>query len=37
MNSHSYGPVVQRAVLTRELARLRQSRKETQQVAAKAP
>lgn len=36
MNSHSYGPVVQRAVLTRELARLRQSRKETQQVAARA-
>jgi hypothetical protein len=36
MNSHNYGPVVQRALLTRELVRLRQSRKETQQVAARA-
>jgi uncharacterized protein DUF5753/helix-turn-helix protein len=38
MNSHteSYGPVVQRALLTRELMKLRQERKETQQVAARA-
>ncbi len=36
MNSQSYGPVVQRALLTRELVRLRQERKETQQVAARA-
>lgn len=36
MNSHSYGPIVQRALLTRELVRLRQERKETQQVAARA-
>jgi hypothetical protein len=36
MNSDSYGPVVQRALLTRELVKLRQSSKETQQVAAKA-
>ena len=36
MNSHSYGPVVQRALLTRELVKLRQGRKETQQVAARA-
>ncbi len=36
MNSHRYGPVVQRALLTRELIKLRQSRKETQQVAARA-
>jgi Domain of unknown function (DUF5753)/Helix-turn-helix domain len=36
MNSDSYGPVVQRALLTRELVKLRQSRKETQQVTAHA-
>jgi hypothetical protein len=36
MNSHSYGPVVQRELLRRELVKLRKSRKETQQVAARA-
>jgi hypothetical protein len=36
MNSDSYGPIVQRALLTRELVKLRQERKETQQVAARA-
>lgn len=36
MNSHSYGPIVQRALLTRDLVKLRQERKETQQVAARA-
>lgn len=36
MNSHSYGPVVQRALLTRELEKIRKSRKETQQIAAKS-
>lgn len=36
MNSDSYGPVVQRALLTRELVKLRQEHKETQQVAARA-
>lgn len=36
MNSHSYGPVVQRALLTRELVKLRQERKETQTVTARA-
>ena len=36
MNPPSYGPVVQRALLTRDLVRLRQSRKETQLVAARA-
>jgi transcriptional regulator with XRE-family HTH domain len=36
MNSHTYGPIVQRALLTRELVRLRQERKETQQVTARA-
>jgi hypothetical protein len=36
MKSPSYGPVVQRALLTRDLVRMRQSRKETQQVAARA-
>jgi hypothetical protein len=36
MNSNSYGPVVQRALLTRELIKLRQERKETQLVAARA-
>jgi hypothetical protein len=36
MNTNSYGPVVQRALLTRELAGLRQERKETQQVASRA-
>jgi Domain of unknown function (DUF5753)/Helix-turn-helix domain len=36
MNSHGYGPVVQRALLTRDLVKLRRERKETQQVAARA-
>jgi hypothetical protein len=36
MSSHRSGPVVQRALLTRELIKLRQSSKETQQVAARA-
>lgn len=34
MNPSSYGPVVQRALLTGELASLRRSREETQQAAA---
>ena len=36
MSSHSYGPVVPRVLLRRELVKLRQSRKETQQVTARA-
>jgi hypothetical protein len=36
MNSRSYGPVVQRALLTRELLDLRRSSGETQEAAAQA-